>query len=114
MMNNEEKILQEKFGQGNPFRVPEGYFESLSADIMSKLPERKAKSRILTLRPIFYAAASLVTVALIGASLYFNRNVADEQQSLATATSYDASYIDDAVDYAMLDNIEIYTLLSEN
>lgn len=112
-MEKEEKLIQEKFGQNNPFRVPEGYFESLSADIMSKLPERRPKSRIVTLRPFFYAAASFVTVVMIGASLYFNRHT-EEQQSLATAAAYDNSYIDEAVEYAMLDNVEIYSLLSEN
>jgi len=111
-MEKEEKLIMEKFGQENPFRVPEGYFDSLADEIMNKLPERRKKSRIITLRPFFYAAASFVTVILIGASFYFNRQT-EEQQPLATAsTVYENTYIDDAVEYAMLDNVEIYTLLS--
>ena len=33
----EEKYLIEKVGKENPFRVPEGYFDTLSSQIMAKV-----------------------------------------------------------------------------
>jgi len=33
----EEKYLIEKVGRENPFRVPEGYFDTLSSQIMAKV-----------------------------------------------------------------------------
>ena len=40
-MTNEEKIIQEKLGNQNPFRVPEGYFDSFADQLMSQIPETK-------------------------------------------------------------------------
>jgi hypothetical protein len=115
-MINEEIFITEKFGQSNPFRVPEGYFDQLSAQVMSKLPERKQKARIVSLRPFLYAAASIALVLVMGVAYFFQKD--NEVQPLAnnttTATTYENSYIDDAADYAMLDNVEIYACLSDN
>ena len=61
-MRREDK-LKEKVGQGLPYSVPEGYFESLRANVMAGLPEYPAKPRVpkLTawqrLRPYIYLAA---------------------------------------------------------
>ena len=40
-MKEEQDILK-KVGTKNPFRVPEGYFESFTQELMSKLPEKEA------------------------------------------------------------------------
>ena len=40
-MMNEEEYLNSKLGKKNPFTVPEGYFEQLTAQVMEKLPEKK-------------------------------------------------------------------------
>ncbi len=114
---NEEKYITEKFGQDNPFRVPDGYFDQLSAQVMSKLPERKQKARFVSLRPILYAAASIVLVLVMGVAYFFQQD--NNEQTLATnntttTTTYESSYIDEAADYAMLDNVEIYACLSDN
>ena len=39
-MKEEDKILR-KVGTGNAFKVPENYFEGLTAEMMSKLPEKE-------------------------------------------------------------------------
>ena len=39
-MKEEDYILR-KVGTENSFRVPEGYFEGLTSDIMNKLPEKE-------------------------------------------------------------------------
>ena len=40
-MKEEDNILRQ-VGTENPFRVPEGYFEHLTSDIMSRLPEKES------------------------------------------------------------------------
>lgn len=37
----EEDNLLKKVGTENPFRVPEGYFEGFTSDLMSRLPEKE-------------------------------------------------------------------------
>jgi len=39
-MGKEENILR-KAGTGNPFRVPENYFEDFAQELMTKLPEKE-------------------------------------------------------------------------
>ena len=34
---NEEQYLIEKVGKENPFRVPEGYFDTLASQVMSRI-----------------------------------------------------------------------------
>ena len=36
----EEKELFQKIGKENPFKVPEGYFENLTQQVMERLPEK--------------------------------------------------------------------------
>lgn len=38
----EEKNILRKVGTKNPFQVPEGYFESFTQELMSKLPEKNS------------------------------------------------------------------------
>ena len=40
-MIEEEKHLREIVGQRNAFRVPDGYFEQLTAQVMQQLPEQQ-------------------------------------------------------------------------
>ena len=37
----EEDILLKKLGKENSFKVPEGYFENLTSEVMNKLPEKE-------------------------------------------------------------------------
>lgn len=113
-MEQEEKILIEQFGRQNPFRVPEGYFDSLTERVMTQLPERKPKSRLVSLRPWFYAAACFVAVAVLGITYYFHQTDTTQQVAATevVAPTVD-SYVDEAADYAMLDNVEIYACLAE-
>ena len=129
-MNYEEKEMQERFGKGNPFRVPEGYFDQLTDRVMAQLPEREQqaeqislsdrhpKSRLVALRPWIYAAACTVAVVVMGLTFY-SHDVAEEQPLASTSTTNtttntESQYIDEAADYVMLDNAEIYACLAEN
>lgn len=128
-MNYEEKEIKERFGQTNPFRVPDGYFDQLTERVMSQLPEREQtaeqvslsaprhKSRLVALRPWLYAAACMVAVAFMGVAFYFHQ--VKEEQTLADAnvvntTNTESQYIDEYADYAMLDNAEIYAYLADS
>ena len=39
-MKEEDNILK-KVGRENSFKVPEGYFENLTSEVMGKLPEKE-------------------------------------------------------------------------
>lgn len=122
-MVNEEKYLREKMGQGNPFKTPEGYFDQFTDRLMKQLPEERQKPAIVRLlRPMLYAAV-FVGILILGATFVFNNSQSsDTQQNLALAThktaeqsavTYSDTYIEDAANYAMIDNEEIYAYLSD-
>jgi hypothetical protein len=121
-MTNEELYLNSHLSRENHFRVPEGYFDQLTADIMARLPERettvelKPAAKRVFLRPLL-AAASVACVALIAVGVYFNRNAAvvdADEQVAAVSTVMSDSYIDDAADYMMMDHKDIYAYISSD
>ncbi len=101
----EEQYLKENIGRKNCFVVPEGYFEQMKSQVMEQLPERKA--RMTVLRPWVYAAACTIAAILLGVT-YSNHH-----QSYEEPVSDNNSYIEEAADYAMIDNTDIYACLSE-
>jgi uncharacterized protein YqkB len=126
-MMNEEVLIESKMGKRNPFTVPSGYFDQLTEQIMQNIPEesmqtaqiheiKPAKRAILrSLRPLFYAAAC-TCIAVFGVATYqhLNKQTTETpqlQSNIVTVHSYSDSYIDEATDYAMLDNDDIYASL---
>ena len=118
-MMNEEEYLRSRMGTKNPFTVPEGYFEQLTAQVMDRLPEKKpAKVAVMKrLRPWLYAAACVCGGVFV-AAVAFNQQTEDlqGQQQMANmgqenVNYYSDSYIDEAADYAMIDSQEIYSYL---
>ena len=113
---NEEMYIQEKVGKRNPFRVPEGYFDNLTAQVMQNLPEqpqRRAKS--IFMRPVFYAAASVCALLIAGAAWMWKSKTDMSSVTSAQAKvenrlqqSENEEYMDEAADDMMLDNHEIY------
>ena len=137
MEHNDELYLKKTVGNRNPFRVPEGYFEQLTEQVMQQLPDREQtvakqldiahqpvsqpRARKVQLRPWLYAAACTALALMLGVSYYFMQSPATSSESApvaaATPATYvapDNSYIDEVADYVMLDNAEIYACLSEN
>ena len=106
MMIEEEKHLRETVGTRNAFRVPEGYFEQFTAQVMEQLPEQQ-KARTTMLRPWLYAAACTVVAVLMGFTYYWHQNTADDMMA-------DSNYYEEVADYAMIDNIDIYACLADN
>ena len=129
-MTNEEKIIQENIGTKNPFLVPDDYFEQFAERLMEKLPDEGQKTAQQTKLTVhrsrftvnrsklrIYLAAACLCVAIFGISLYFNRSQQSAEQEPVTAavntTNIDDEYMDEAADYFMLDNADIYACLSE-
>ena len=124
-MLNEETYIDEKFGKKNPYTVPDGYFEQLTERVMSRLPESSSAPAIETpaatepaqrpalirrLRP--WLVAACIAGAIVCTTVYLRPgiNTSKPNDELADAI-YTDSYIDDAADYAMVDNQEIYAYL---
>jgi len=104
-MNNIDKIPE-----GNPFKVPENYFEELKGRIISSTVERqdgKKKSGLyLRLRPFIAVAASVAVLAILsytGIKLFSPRN-----ESLSLSTIPVEEYSE-----ALLNEIDIL-MLEEN
>lgn len=113
-MTNEERHIEETFGRQNPFRVPEGYFDQLPDRVMAQLPQSDRQSRQVRLRRWLYAAASVVLLAVMGLTYYLHQESEELPAVAAVEIGTDNSYIDDAADYAMIDNTEIYACLADN
>lgn len=120
----EEDILLKKLGKENSFKVPEGYFENFTSEVMKKLPEKEKVSfeeeRVSTwtrLKPLLYLAAMFVGAALIirVASSDHKPVPADE---VAVKNAADTEIVSDelldiALDRAMMDDYSLYVYLSD-
>ena len=130
-----EELLKQKFGQENPFKVPEGYFDNFASKFMEQLPEEEPKAvevempvaKRTWIRPMrrFAIAASFAAVLFSAATYYASTGVnkdQDSQTEMASVAlkntetkSVQSDYMmDEMVDFAMIDNAEIYSYLIEN
>lgn len=118
----EEDILMKKIGKEPSFKVPEGYFENLTSEVMNKLPEKEKVALeevpVTTwkrLKPLLYMAAMFVGAALIiRVASSDNKPVKDE----VVLTSADTEVVSDqmintAVEATMLDDYSLYVYLSD-
>lgn len=104
MMTQEEQILRETFGKRNCFKVPEGYFEQLTDQVMARLPQQQARTAVL--RPWYYAAACTLLALVMGSAYYLH------QQSAADMVA-ESNYYEEVADYAMIDNMDIYACITD-
>lgn len=109
----EEKFLEERMTKQNPFRVPEGYFESFADHVMEQLPPQQQKAKHMPLRPWMYAAACLL-VAVFCVAVYFSRIDTAVTTSEMSQMAVTDTYMEEAADYVMIDNTDIYACLAEN
>ena len=112
-MSNEEVYIGHQVGKHNPFRVPEGYFDTLTQQVMARLPEQPVApvARQRWLRPWLYAAAC-ACVAIFSVTLYFAKPDGQQVATTVTPAVNESSYVDQAFDYAMIDNQDIYACLT--
>lgn len=123
-MMKEEEYIRNRAGSRNPFRVPEGYFDSFASQMTAKLPDRvppvavpPRRPRLRLLRPLLYAAACVcVAVFSLTAYLMSGQSAASDEDTMAASQQYQyapvSTYEDDVLDCAMMDNTDIYAYLS--
>ena len=122
----EEDTLLKKIGKEHSFKVPDGYFENLTSEVMNKLPEKEKvafkEEHVSTwtrLKPLFYMAAMFVGAALIiRVASSDHKPVADDIAVTVTAMEADTEQVSDemidvALDRAMLDDYSLYVYLSD-
>ena len=117
----EEDILLKKLGKEDSFKVPDGYFENLTSEMMNKLPEKEKVvfkeepvSTWTRLKPLLYMAAMFVGAALIIRVASSDRkSVADIDVAVTEIETEVISdeMIDMALDRAMLDDYSLYVYL---
>jgi hypothetical protein len=124
----EEKYLIEKVGKENPFKVPEGYFDTLSGQIMAKVEAegvaprdikagKEKRAKVVWLRPVLYAAASVCAlfISVVAYQSHSDKGTAAPTQTVvANNQMLMDDYFDEAADYVMLDNQDIYAYLSSD
>ena len=109
-----EDYLLSKCGRENPFKVPEGYFDQFTDDLMAKLPERtfdEEAPRKVTLwdkvKPVVYLAAMFAGIAAMFAvaeDFMQSGDEADAKTELvatggSAATTGETAADDAAIDY---------------
>ena len=120
-MKEEDYILR-KVGKDNHFQTPEGYFDNLTARIMENIPAEETK--IISIAPKkrshWMQWSGLVAACMVGAIVcvnVFNKSNHDDSSQLMSKmttveTSYEESYQEDALNYAMVDYNDVYNYLS--
>ena len=98
-----EAKLHSRFGTERPFSVPEGYFEGLTGRVMSRIQQRRRRRLVWR----WAAAAVLIGCVATGGILFEYKQQADLQ------TAENIQYIEDALDYSMIDNMSIASYLTE-
>lgn len=119
-MKEEDKILK-KIGTENPFRVPDGYFENLTSEVMNRLPEKEKLTAVQTeptmwqkVKPWLYMTAMLIGAALIIRVASSDRTPAATDRMAADETETEMEYINMAVDNSMLDDYSLYVYLADS
>ena len=108
MTTNEEKVLLERCGRENPFRVPEGYFDTLPEKVMNRLPRRRRRSTLW----LNWSVAA-VLIGCVGLATFKIYDSPASQSALVSQDADDEEYIEEALNYSMINNLEIATYLTE-
>ena len=114
----EEKYISDKLGRRNPFAVPEGYFEQLTAKVMEQIPDRRPKARRVWMRPVWWAAAAVCALFVSTAAWLVIPSESQQNQGHVAEVLQqkqnqpDEAFFDEAADYMMLDNQDIYACLA--
>ena len=120
-MTNEEKKIHDIGGRKNPFLLPEDYFENFNRRLADRLPYQPveetvpmAETKEVRLFPRLwrYAAAVLFMAGFAVSALYLNQSntlvaLADDE------ASQEEEYVNETLDYIMVDNMEIAEYLTE-
>ena len=116
----EEDFIRKKYGSGNPFKVPEGYFEQFTSELMSKLPEKEMKpvlsmpSRQRTrMRTVWYAVCGAMFLGTYYLQSVIHPHGESPVAQYGETIETEDIYMDDVLDYAMVSNHEITLYLTD-
>jgi hypothetical protein len=125
MMN----VNLDKFTDKGQYKVPEGYFDTLADRIMANIPEapiqekkQKKSAKIISLntRVKIAVAAAIAGVLISSVTIRLYQqdkklaNVNTKTEMTTNSETYGEEYVNDYIDYAMVDEDDIYKYLSEN
>lgn len=106
----EEKFLDDKFGRKGPWTVPDGYFDTMREQVMSKLPEYPAQNKPADLsvwqriKPYVYLAAMFAGIWCM--MKVFHNAAGNASLSLDNPPEHIAAYIGE------MDDDDIYLIPS--
>ncbi len=111
--------LPGKESGNSPYRVPEGYFDRLTENVMARLPQTEMRRKKNAVRLPYWLATSGVAAALLVAFLPYatvphNADVTPPLLSQTALSNVSAVDEDALLDYLMEDNIYIYDYATEN
>lgn len=98
-----EKQLLSQFGAKSCYTVPEGYFDNLTERVMSNIPKSKRRQT-----PWRWVAAAILAGCVATGGLLL-----ESHHNSQTADLENIQYIEDALDYSMIDNMSIASYLTE-
>lgn len=120
-MRNPNEILDRPYRDNGAYRVPEEYFSTLNKRIMDAVDAEEAKKRkpkIWQMPHFRYAAAASIAAMImgLGALTYFGNDI-DNAVKTATNTNETETmtdeYVKECMDYAMVDNNDVYMYVAE-
>lgn len=117
-MKEEDSILK-KAGKENAFKVPEGYFENLTSEVMNALPEKKPTLKVeqptmwARMRPLLYMAAMFIGAFLIIRIGSWTQRTDTNVAEAGDTEMVTDEYIDVALDRSMMDDYSLYVYLSD-
>jgi len=91
-----ENLNLETLKDRNPFRVPEGYFENFTAEMMSRLPERSVSEQTVVIsmydriKPWLYMAAAFAGLMVLFSVLKPERSSQGADKAQTTLSSTEA------------------------
>lgn len=118
----EEDNIMKKVGKENIFRVPDGYFENLTSEVMSRLPEKETPASIKReptkwerIKPWLYMTAMFAGAALIIRVASADRTPATDPIAMEDTETEIVSdeYISAVLDNSMLDDYSLYVYLTD-
>ena len=105
--NNEEQLL-EHFGRKNPYRVPEGYFDTLPDRVMSQITKRKKRHE-----PWRWAIAAVLACCVAGGGLALFKNELGLVSQSQPVANLSAEHMNELLDCNMVSNLDIENYLTE-
>ena len=119
-MKEEDNILK-KVGKENVFRVPDGYFENLTSEVMSRLPEKETPAIIKRTYEVgenkamgiydchVCRCSMIIRVASTDRTPVNNRMAMDEPETEVVSDEYISAVLDNS----MLDDYSLYVYLTD-